>query len=68
MNELFTPHNIPGCYIKDHINKWLRRNPAPAAAAAALMYDIAMTSTLASTLTLTSSQCNFTNPWHLPDQ
>jgi hypothetical protein len=49
MNGLFMPRNIPGHYIKDHINEWLRHNPAPATATPALMYDLATTSTSAST-------------------
>ncbi|KAF8219081.1 hypothetical protein L208DRAFT_1343549, partial [Tricholoma matsutake] len=26
-NGQFTPRNIPGCCIKDHIDEWIRRNP-----------------------------------------
>ncbi|KAF8228389.1 hypothetical protein L208DRAFT_1291567, partial [Tricholoma matsutake] len=39
-NGQFTPQSIPGCFIKDRIDEWTRRNP-PSNLTPLLMYNIA---------------------------
>jgi hypothetical protein len=44
LNGQYTPRNIPGCFIKEHIDEWLRRNPK-VPIIPALMYGIALPQT-----------------------
>jgi hypothetical protein len=41
LNGQYTPRSIPGCFIKEHVNEWLRRNPK-VPIVPALMYGIAL--------------------------
>jgi hypothetical protein len=47
-NGQYTPQSIPRCFIKEHIDKWLRRNPE-VPIVPALMYGIALPQTLTPT-------------------
>jgi hypothetical protein len=38
-NGQFTPHSIPGRYIKEHIDEWHKRNPSTSTSSS-LMYEI----------------------------
>jgi hypothetical protein len=43
-NGQYTPRSIPGCFIKERVNEWLRRNPE-VPIIPALMYGIALPQT-----------------------
>jgi hypothetical protein len=47
-NSQYTPRNIPGCFIKERVDEWLRRNPE-VPIIPILMYGIALLQTLTST-------------------
>jgi hypothetical protein len=68
-NGQFTPHSIPGQFIKDHIDEWHKRNPTKSTSSS-LMYEINLVvvssqTSVATNMVSTSSTNVFTADQHI---